>query len=68
MKTIGLRELTQKATDHAYGILDKQDDGAFWGNDYESDEFQNTPNDVIARARRIVMNRLRGFPEGSGRS
>lgn len=52
----GIRWYTDRAMEHALGILDSCDDESFWGDDYD-------PNDVDwemrAKAKEFIMNRIR---------
>lgn len=56
-KITGIRELVRLAEDHALGILESQDDGAFWGDEFcdaHEDQYE-----LMARAKEIVLNRIR---------
>ena len=63
MKKIGIREAVRLAENHALGILDSTDDSAFWGEEFF--EEHNIAEDwvVFAKARAIIMNRIRKGPE-----
>ena len=58
-KKIGLRQAVKLAEDHAIGILDSMDDGAFWSEDFFDQHNDEEELRILARARNIVMNRVR---------
>lgn len=53
----GIRELVKMAEDHALGILDSQDDLAFWGENFFFSLEAETQN-KLQRAKDIVMRRI----------
>lgn len=58
-RKIGIREAVKLAEDHARGILESTDDGAFWGEEFfyehENEEEWNT----FTKAKEIILNRIR---------
>lgn len=56
---IGVREAVKLAENHALGILDSQDDLAFWGEEFFDEHNMSQEWQVFAKARKIIMNRIR---------
>jgi hypothetical protein len=59
MAKLRIREAVKLAEGHALGILKSADDLAFWGEDFFYDHCEDGDWQVLTKARKIIMNRLK---------
>lgn len=56
-KPKGVRWWTDRAANHAIGILDSCDDDSFWGTDMEGN-WEDGEDKARARAKEMIFNRI----------
>jgi hypothetical protein len=59
MAKLRIREAVNLAEGHAIGILESTDDLAFWGEDFFDEHSEDGEWQVLTKAKKSVINRLR---------